>query len=164
MVSTKKVRKSKQIMFFTYQQKSFQLVFLLIDMQKTKTCLKQKISARAICSDTRLLTVQTGFVHYIISIFMIYCIWLHKQVAIFIKLVSGEVPFSATYSQEEQNRKTSFYSNKELNCFSCPIVRKIIFCSEFHVIPEKWWRKEEAMQLRSVSVFKQKQKGLLPHY
>ena len=37
------------------------------------------------------------------------------------------------------------------------MVRKIFFCSEFPVIPEKWWRKEEEeKQLRSILLFKHK--------
>ena len=40
-----------------------------------------------------------------------------------------------------------------MNCISCPVVRKIFLCSEFPVIPEKWWRKEEEeRQLRRVSL------------
>ena len=36
-----------------------------------------------------------------------------------------------------------FYSNNLLNYISCPVVCKISFCSEFPVIPEKYWKKEE---------------------
>ena len=39
------------------------------------------------------------------------------------------------------------------------MVWKIFFCSEFPVIPEKWFRKEEEeRQLRSFLLFKQTQK------
>ena len=39
------------------------------------------------------------------------------------------------------------------------MVCKIFFCSEFLVIPEKWFRKEEEeRQLRSFLLFKQTQK------
>ena len=39
------------------------------------------------------------------------------------------------------------------------MVCKIFFCSEFPVIPEKWFRKEEEeRQLRSFLLFKQTQK------
>ena len=41
------------------------------------------------------------------------------------------------------------------------MVRKMLFCSEFPIIPEKWWRKKaEERQLRSVLLFKQTQKGI----
>ena len=75
------------------------------------------------------------------------------------KRVCGEFSFAATYSEKEQTRKMSFYKNKEVNCTSCLMVRKILFCSEFSVIPEKWWGKEEKeRQLQSVLLFKQTQK------
>ena len=35
--------------------------FLLINMQKTKTCAKQNIGERAICSDSRILTILYRF-------------------------------------------------------------------------------------------------------
>ena len=36
----------------------------------------------------------------------------------------------------------------------------ILFCSEFPLIPRKWWRKEEGeKQLRSVLLFKQRNNG-----
>ena len=37
------------------------------------------------------------------------------------------------------------------------MMRKIFFCSEFPVTPEKWWRKK-GRQLRSFLAFKQTQK------
>ena len=37
----------------------------------------------------------------------------------------------------------------------------MLFCSEFPIVPEKWWRKKaEERQLRSVFLFKQTQKGI----
>ena len=40
------------------------------------------------------------------------------------------------------------------------MVRKIFFCSEFPLIPRKWWRKEEGeKQLRNVLFFKQRNNG-----
>ena len=36
-------------------------LFLLIKIQKTKTCPKKNIATRAVCPDTKMLTVQTGF-------------------------------------------------------------------------------------------------------
>ena len=41
-----------------------------------------------------------------------------------------------------------------MNCISYSMVRKIFFSSEFPLILEKWWRKEEEeRQLRSVLLF-----------
>ena len=46
-------------------------------------------------------------------------------------------------SETGQTRKISFYSNKQMNCTSCPKVCKIFFYSKFPVYPEQWWRKKE---------------------
>ena len=44
------------------------------------------------------------------------------------------IPFSANFLKKEQTRKTSFYGNNELNCISCSMVCKTLFCSGFHNI------------------------------
>ena len=36
----------------------------------------------------------------------------NKQVATFVKLVSGEFAFAATYLEKEKKKKMSFYRNK----------------------------------------------------
>ena len=51
----KKVCRSTQNMFFTHYNQSN--TFLLINMQKTKTCPKQDLAAKATCFDIRILTV-----------------------------------------------------------------------------------------------------------
>ena len=54
MVSTKWVCRSGQSIFFTYFSRNHFNTFLLINKQKTKTCLKQNIVAKAISSATKI--------------------------------------------------------------------------------------------------------------
>ena len=79
--------------------------------------------------------------------------------ATFIELVSGEFLCGNLFTKRKTKRKLSFYNNIQLNCISCPIVHKVIFCSDFPVIPKSWWRKEEEeRQFESVLIFDQTQK------
>ena len=58
-------------MFFTYISISHSNTFLLMNFQKTKTCPKENIAVKAICSDTRFLQFRQVFIHCLMSILIL---------------------------------------------------------------------------------------------
>ena len=80
-------------------------IHLLMNLMEKKSCPQQKTTAKAICSDSRILTVQTGFCS-LVNVYFNQC--ANKKAAIFIKQPLGNSPSLRLNLKKDRPKKTSF--------------------------------------------------------